>query len=124
LQQQGLVEELFEQFDTYLQGVGYAAKDGQIVDATLIPVPKQRNTHQEKQTIKQGEVPAEWQEQPHKLAQKDVDARWTKQNGVSHYGYKNHSGAQHWISAVSNSVGAQKSGVQPEAVCLFRNSTG
>ena len=90
LQQHGLVEELFEQFSGYLQGAGYAAKDGQIVDATLIPVPKQRNTRQENQTLKQGEVPAEWQAQPHKLAQKDVDARWTKKNGVSHYGYKNH----------------------------------
>ena len=90
LQQHELVEELFEQFSGYLQGAGYAAKDGQIVDATLIPVPKQRNTRQENQTIKQGDVPAEWQGQPHKLAQKDVDARWTKKNGVSHYGYKNH----------------------------------
>jgi IS5 family transposase len=61
------VEELFEQFGTYLQGAGYAAKDGQIVDATLIPVPKQRNTREENQTIKQGEVPAEWLSKPHKL---------------------------------------------------------
>ncbi len=90
LQQYGLVEELFEQFSGVLQWAGYAAKDGQIVDATLIPVPKQRNTREENQTIKQGEVPAESQEQPHKLAQKDVDVRWTKKNGVSHYGYKNH----------------------------------
>jgi IS5 family transposase len=90
LRQHELVEALFAQFSGYLQGAGYAAKDGQIVDATLIPVPKQRNTRQENQTIKQGEVPAEWQEQPHKRAQKDVDARWTKKNGVSHYGYKNH----------------------------------
>jgi IS5 family transposase len=90
LQQHGLVEELFEQFGTYLQGAGYAAKDGQIVDATLIPVPKQRNTREENQTIKQGEDPAEWLSKPHKLAQKDVDARWTKQSGMSYYGYKNH----------------------------------
>ncbi len=41
-------------------------------------------------TLKQGEVPAEWQERPHKLAQKDVVSRWTKKNGTSHYGYKNH----------------------------------
>lgn len=90
LQQHGLVEELFEQFEAYLQGAGYAAKDGQIVDATLIPVPKQRNTREENQTLKQGEVPSQWQEKPHKLAQKDVDARWTKKQGTSHYGYKNH----------------------------------
>jgi len=90
LQQCGLVEELFEQFGAYLQRVGYVAKDGQIVDATLIPVPKQRNSRQENQAIKQSEVPAEWQEKPHKLAQKDIDARWTKKHGTSHYGYKNH----------------------------------
>jgi IS5 family transposase len=90
LQQYGLVEELFEQFGAYLQGAGYAAKDGQIVDATLIPVPKQRNTREENPTIKQGEVPAEWLSKPHKLAQKDVAARWTKKSGMSYYGYKNH----------------------------------
>ena len=90
LQQHGWVEELFEQFGQYLQGAGYEAKDGQIVDATLIPVPKQRNTRQQNQTIKQGEVPPEWEANPHKMAQKDVDARWTKKHGISHYGYKNH----------------------------------
>lgn len=90
LQQHGLVEALFEQFGQYLQGAGYAAKDGQIVDATLIPVPKQRNTREENQTLKQSEVPVEWPSNPHKFAQKDVDARWTKKHGMSYYGYKNH----------------------------------
>lgn len=90
LQQHGLVEALFEQFAAYLEGAGYAAKDGQIVDATLMPVPKQRNTRSENEQLKQGEVPSDWSEQPRKLSQKDVDARWTKKQGVSHYGYKNH----------------------------------
>jgi len=90
LQTHDLVDELFEHFAAYLAAAGYQAQDGQIVDATLIPVPKQRNTRTENQTIKQGDVPSEWQEQPYKVAQKDVDARWTKKNGVSHYGYKNH----------------------------------
>jgi IS5 family transposase len=49
-----------------------------------------RNTREENQTIKQGEVPAEWLSKPHKLAQKDVAARWTKKSGMSYYGYKNH----------------------------------
>ena len=43
--------------------------------------------------IKQGEVPEDWQEHPHKLHQKDMDARWVKKNGRSHYGYKNHTPA-------------------------------
>jgi IS5 family transposase len=90
LRQQGLIEKLFETFAQYLQQAGYQAQDGQIVDATLIPVPKQRNRKSENQQIKAGEVPQEWTENSHKLAQKDIDARWTKKNGTSHYGYKNH----------------------------------
>ena len=35
--------ELFEKFDEYLNQSGYEPKEGQILDATLIPVPKQRN---------------------------------------------------------------------------------
>ena len=60
------------------------------MDATLIPVPRQRNTREENQTLKQGEVPGEWPGKPHKFAQKDVDTRWTKKHGTSDYGYKNH----------------------------------
>jgi IS5 family transposase len=53
-------------------------------------VPKQRNTREENPTLKQGEVPVEWQETPHQRAQTEVDARWSKQNGTSHDGDKNH----------------------------------
>lgn len=87
---QGLVEALFETFESYLQQAGYQAQDGQIIDATLIPVPKQRNRREENQQIKRGEVPLAWSQQPPKQSQKDVDARWTKKNGQSYYGYKNH----------------------------------
>ncbi len=90
LRQAGLVEELFEQFGSYLNGAGYQAQCGQIVDATLVPVPKQRNRKDENEQVKRGEVPEDWQNQPYKLSQKDTDARWTKQRGVSYYGYKNH----------------------------------
>ncbi|MEM9486685.1 MAG: IS5 family transposase [Cyanobacteria bacterium P01_F01_bin.116] len=86
----GLVEPLFEQFGAYLTATGYQAQCGQIVDATLVPVPKQRNSRKENATIKAGKVPEDWQDKPHKLSQKDVDARWAKKNGQSHYGYKNH----------------------------------
>jgi len=90
LQQHGLVEALFEQFEGYLQQSGYQAKDGQIVDATLVPVPTQRNRKAENQQIKDGQLPATWLEQPHKQAEKDIDARWIKKNNVSHFGYKDH----------------------------------
>lgn len=85
-----LIEGLFEQFNRYLQSQGYQAKGGQIIDATLVPAPKQHNSKDENAAIKQGKRPDGWSAQPHKLAQKDIDARWTKKNGVSHFGYKGH----------------------------------
>jgi transposase, IS5 family len=90
LQKQGLVEELFEEFGGYLQEQGYQAKGGQIIDATLVPVPKQHNSKKENEKIKAGEEPEGWKEKPNKRSQKDQDARWTKKNDVSHFGYKNH----------------------------------
>ena len=45
---------------------------------------------EENAAIKAGEVPGGWAENPAKLRQKDLDARWTKKHGQSHYGYKNH----------------------------------
>jgi IS5 family transposase len=92
LSQQGLIELLFEQFDGYLIEQGYAAKGGQIVDATLIPVPKQHNSDKENEQLKHAQTPQEWQDKPHRLAQKDRDARWTKKGGKSYFGYKTHIG--------------------------------
>lgn len=90
LSEQKLIEPLFERFDAFLIEQGYAAKGGQIVDATLIPVPKQHNHNDENQQIKQGEVPAAWQDKPHKRRQKDTDARWAKKGSKSYFGYKDH----------------------------------
>ncbi|WP_230771954.1 transposase [Sphingomonas sp. Leaf4] len=51
---------------------------GQIVDATLVAAPKQRNTAVEVQAVKAGRSAAEiWPDEPAKAAQKDTDARWT-----------------------------------------------
>ena len=82
--------KLFEAFDTYLKQQGYLAMPGQIVDATIVPVPKNRDTPEENEAIKAGKTPEGWAAEPAKLRQKDLDARWTKKNGQSHYGYKNH----------------------------------
>jgi IS5 family transposase len=58
------------------------------VDASIVPVPKQRNSREENKQIKQGEVSEDWSE--HKRRQKDTEARWTKKNSQNYYGYKNH----------------------------------
>lgn len=83
-----LIESLFEQFSAQLNKAGFLAGKGQIIDASIVPAPIQRNSRAENVTIKQGDVPEDWDD--HKRCQKDTDARWTKKHGNSHYGYKNH----------------------------------
>jgi transposase, IS5 family len=90
LAQAGVVETLFAQFDTYLAGQGLQARGGQLIDASLIPVPIQRNTREENATVKAGDCPTDWEAQPAKRRQKDTEARWTKKHGARHFGYKNH----------------------------------
>ena len=93
LKSQGLTQVLFERFHEQLAKHGYIARGGQMIDATLVEVPRQRNTKEENTQIKSGTTPEDWQSKPHKLAQKDVDARWTKKNEERYYGYKNHINA-------------------------------
>ena len=85
----GVIEELFEMFESYLRSQGLQARGGQIIDATLVPVPKQRNTREENEEIKAGRLPEGWDKNPDRLRQKDLDARWTKKNDINYYGYKN-----------------------------------
>jgi len=84
------VEELFATFDGYLEDQGWIAMGGQMIDASIVPVPKQRNGRDENAAIKAGETPEGWDGKPARRRQKDTDARWTKKHGQSHYGYKNH----------------------------------
>ena len=84
----GMVEALFSQFDGYLARQGYIARGGQILDASIVAVPRNHNTREENATIKNGEMPEDWADKPAKRSQKDTEARWTKKHGKSHYGYK------------------------------------
>ena len=43
----GLIEKLFERFDQHLAAKGYMARGGQIIDASIVPVPTQRNSRDE-----------------------------------------------------------------------------
>ena len=85
----GVIEELFEMFESYLRSQGLQARGGQIIDATLVPVPKQRNTREENEEIKAGRLPEGWDKNQDRLRQKDLDARWVKKNDINYYGYKN-----------------------------------
>lgn len=73
----GAIGALFERFDATLRTAGYIAMSGQIVDASLIAAPRQRNTDDEKKAIKEGRIPDKRKDKPAKLRQKDCDARWS-----------------------------------------------
>ena len=106
LSKAGALQLLFNRFDAALREAGYIAMSGQIVDASLIPAPRQRNTQAEKDDIKAGRIPEDWKRQPAKLRHKDRDARWTvkftkakpRENGampavdlaIPAFGYQNH----------------------------------
>ena len=105
------IEKLFARFDRRLTERGYLAMGGQIIDATVVAAPKQRNTEAEKAAIKEGKVPEHWKDKPAKLRQKDRDARWSVKYSkakvkeganpkafkpvdlaIPMFGYKNHIG--------------------------------
>jgi transposase, IS5 family len=45
------------------------AMSGQIIDASIIATPKQRNTDGEKRDLKEGRIPAVWAGQPAALSE-------------------------------------------------------
>ena len=90
LKEKGLIDKLFAEFDATLAEQGYCARKGMVIDARIVEAPKQRNTREENGLIKQGLMPADWQDDPAKMRQKDLEARWTKKHGRNYFGYKNH----------------------------------
>jgi len=101
------IQVLFRAYEAALTKAGFLAMGGQIIDASIVAAPKQRNSEGEKAEIKAGRIPQAWKDRPAKLAQKDRDARWTvkfskakpSDDGspridlaVPAFGYKNHVG--------------------------------
>ena len=137
LKRAGAVERLFALFDATLRDAGYLAMGGQIVDATIIAAPKQRNTEAERAAIKAGQIPEGWAEKPAKLRQKDRDARWTvkfskarpREDGapqvdlaVPAFGYKNHVAIDRrhwWFSPVHTTGLVLPGGLPVEEVVFF-----
>jgi len=87
------MRELFDIFNEKLQTQGVVKREGSIIDATFVDVPRQRNTREENKTIKEGAIPQTWKEpeNANMLEQKDTDARWAKKGEETHYGYKDHA---------------------------------
>ena len=60
----GAIEPLFAHFDQALRDAGSLAMSGQLVDASIVAAPKQRNSKAEKQALKEGRIPDGWAEKP------------------------------------------------------------
>jgi IS5 family transposase len=84
------MKKLFRKFDRHLETMEIVGTEGVIVDATFVDVPKQRNSREDNDKLKKNEIPEAWKKNPHIARHKDMDARWTKKNDETHYGYKNH----------------------------------
>ena len=52
LKELGLIDTLFDRFGDFLAVAGDQAREGQIVDASIVPVPIQRNQREENRRIK------------------------------------------------------------------------
>ena len=56
----GVIEALFEDFDGHLEKQGYLAMGGQIIDASIVAVPKQRNSR-ERSICEPKQTPSDYQ---------------------------------------------------------------
>jgi IS5 family transposase len=110
LTRDGAIARLFARFDAILRARGYMAMGGQIIDATVVEARRPRLNRAEKDTIKGGDVPPDWNKA--RTRQIDRDGRWTLKRGkkrslsgdggvtrqstteiiIPAFGYKNHVG--------------------------------
>lgn len=88
----GAEKLLFKQFDMYLKDHQMIFRGGVILDSSFIEMPHQHLSGEEKQALDEAKTPEGWEkpENQAKVRQKDTDARWTKKNSRSYFGYKNH----------------------------------
>ena len=91
LTKEGLVEELFKMSHNCLNDKGMILNEGKMVDASFTTAPRQRNTPDENEAIKEGRGHELWNDHPKKKRHKDIDARWTKKRNETFYGYKNNA---------------------------------
>ena len=83
-------KELFDRFFEEIAKSGYITREGSIVDASFMEAPRRRNTKEQRETLKRGDTPEEWDDSSHpqKLMQRDTDATWAKKGNEAHFGYK------------------------------------
>jgi IS5 family transposase len=88
LSKEDMISKLFTLLHNQLLADGIIINKGTIVDASFVNVPRQRNSREVNEEIKKGIKQEDWDDS--KARQKDIDARWTKKNDETHFGYKDH----------------------------------
>ena len=119
----GLMEKLFDLFHSILLDKGLIMQEGKVVDASFVEARCQRNSREENQKIKDGEGEELWNDKPRKKCQKDVDARWTKKNNETHYGYKAHVKADVKSKLIDRVVTTTASVHDSQVIDLFWTNT-
>lgn len=79
-----MVEKLFSHLDSHLDHDGIIVHRGKLVDGSIVEVPVQRNSRDEKKPMKEYNIPEYWSE--NKLRQKDTAAQWDTHNGKNYFG--------------------------------------
>jgi transposase, IS5 family len=108
--------KLFDAFNQQLFAKGLLVKEGVMIDATFVEVPRQHNSRKENAKIKNSEVPKAWKKKPRKLSQKDTDAKWAKKGNETFYGYKNHVKVREKSKLIANYVSTPASTHDGKAV--------
>jgi len=141
LTETGTLQRVMKAFDWQLKKKGYIPMSGQIVDASLVPAPKQRNTQEEKAAIKAGKTADEiWPDEPNKAAQKDTNARWTLKVGgkvrfrpdgtplpmiaIPTFGYKSHIAIERRYGFIRSFAAAHGDGKVLRRVVTTDNASG
>lgn len=133
------IEIPFRRFDAALTKLGFLAMGGQIIDATIIAAPKQRETEAGKREIKAGRIREDWRDKPARLRQKNRDARWTvkyskakrSEDGskrvdlaIPAFGYKKHIDRAHGLIRTWTATDASRhDGAHLENLVDTRNTT-
>ena len=102
LKEKDLSKELFDIFTNKLISNGVVAKEGTLVDASFVKVPKQRNKKSDNVDIKKGAIPLEFADNKSKLSQKDCDARWVTKYKIKEFGYKDHISVDQKTKVITN----------------------
>jgi len=87
----GLIETLFERFGHHLEAKGYIAGGGQMVDATIVPVPKTRNASS---AFARSVCASDFQP-VQEMPSVEAGAEWQNLSGGMKYGSIDHDGRRH-----------------------------